>query len=150
MAASLPDSVGLAWAQAIIAAIDAGGAAGYAKLVSGPMPANRGALTGSNALLTPAIALSYPCGTASGRTATVNAPAAVVANAAGTATFVRYFTSADAVAMDVQCISTSAWNAKTADEKTLFGACHVLSNTAVEVGASVTFSAALALVEPNA
>lgn len=148
MAASLPDSVGLAWAQAIIAAIDAGGAAGTASMVSGPVPANRGALTGSNTVLS-TNALSYPCGSAAGRSVTINAPSAAVASAAGTASFVRYYTSAGAVAADVQCISQAAWDAKTDAEKKLFGICHTLNTTTVEQGVSVSFLADLVMPEPN-
>ncbi|HNB89567.1 MAG TPA: hypothetical protein PLP91_04195 [Plasticicumulans sp.] len=148
MAISVPDSVGLAWAQAVIAAIDAGGAAGNSSMISGPRPANRGALTGSNTTLS-TNALSYPCGTAAVRSFTITAPAAAVATAAGTASFVRYYTSADAVALDIDCILQSAWDAKNNDQKTLFGACYVLNTLTVENGVSVTYQADLVIPEPN-
>lgn len=148
MAISVPDSVGLAWAQAVIAEVDAGGAAGSQSMISGPRPDNRGALTGSNTVLV-THTLSYPCGTAAVRSFTIDAPAAAVATAAGTASFVRFYTSADAVAMDVDCILEATWNAKTDNEKKLYGACYVLNTMTVESGVSVTYQADLVIPEPN-
>lgn len=148
MAISVPDSVGLAWAQAVIAEVDAGGAAGSQSMISGPRPDNRGALTGSNTVLV-THTLSYPCGTAAVRSFTIDAPAAAVATAAGTASFVRFYTSAGAVAMDVDCILEATWNAKTDNEKKLYGACYVLNTMTVESGVSVTYQADLVIPEPN-
>lgn len=148
MAISLPDSVGLAWANAVIATIDAGGAAGSAAMISGPRPANRGALTGSNTTLS-TNALSYPCGTAAVRSFTITAPAVAVASAAGTASFVRYYTSTGAAAVDIDCMLEATWNAKTDNEKKLFGACYVLNTLTVENGVSVTYQADLVIPEPN-
>lgn len=141
-------AIGAGWVTDIRDALDAGSGPALAKFYSGTQPVSGGALSGNTLLGT--TTLSDPCGTISGRTLTIPAPASdSAADADGTATFVRFTDSTGAFVMDIPVMSAAAWSALSADQKAAQGLVVTLNTTVIVSGGPISWTASIVITEPN-
>lgn len=140
-------SVRNAMAQALLSAIDAGGAAGSAQAWNGAEPAAVGdAPAGS---LMASCTLAYPCGGVSdGNLLLFETVADAAVDIGGTPTFLRFLTSAGVVVAIRPVVLASTYDALSADEQTALGEVVRLS-AELTVGQPVNLAGTLAFVMPG-
>lgn len=141
-------AVGASWVQKLITDLDAGSGPATFKFYTGTQPAELGALSGNTLLAT--TTCTDPCGSVTGRTATINAPSAdTSADDGGTPTFARGADSNGNAVCDIPVMLASAYDALSDDAKKLAGIVIKLNIATFVAGGPVSWTENIVITDPN-